>query len=275
MGRRHISSFALAGLVLLTSDQSLRADPPKVENAEIVEATGDPDPFAGGSGHADDLPKVSVTNADKKTATVLLRYETYELPTISAIALMDGETDDSTKRADILQLVKESKAVVVECLASRFEAGMTGTLENIVERIYPTEYEPPEGLPSESSLHRPDEQLTPMDRQLKVAMMHACPTAFDTKNVGVTLEAEISGVTAIEKHWDVALAFTRVKYLKEVTWVEETITMPIFGVTSSKHFLRMEDNKWNLLSSQVKVTKEGFPDPGTTHLTFLKVRRVR
>lgn len=51
--------------------------------------------------------------------------------------------------------------------------------------------------------------------------------------------------------------------------------MPVFGVSKSRHLLRMEDDRGNLLSSQMKVTNEGDPDPAATHLSFLKVVQVR
>ena len=278
MLRFRLSKFTLACLILAGSSFPLLADPPKVENAKIVEeveGAGDADPFSGGPGYGDELGKLSAANAGAHTATMLLRYETYEVPTITAIILMDAQKEDSVRRADLIELVRKGEAKVAECQATRFEAGTTSTLESIIEQIYPTEYEPPEGIPTNSPLARPDEQLSPMDRQLKVAMRHACPTAFDTKNTGVTLEAEVRAVEIVEKQWDVSLVFTQVKYLKEKTWVEGTIMMPVFGVAKARHVLRTEDDRWNLLSSQAKVTDEGVADPATTHLSFLKVARVR
>ena len=188
---------------------------------------------------------------------------------------MDENKDDSEKRKDLLELVKKGEVTIVENLATRFECGASGRLENVVEMIYPTEYEPPEGLPLDSPMNRPDEQLTPMDRQLKVAMMHASPTAFDTRNLGVSLEAEVRAVTVGEKQWDVTLVFSRVKYLKNSTWVEDTIQMPVFSVTKSTHFLRVEDTQWSILSNQAKVSNEGVLDPETTQLSFLRVQQVR
>jgi len=188
---------------------------------------------------------------------------------------MDEQKSEDAQRRALLEMVKKGEAKIVESIATRFEVGTTSILENKVERIYPTEYEPSEGIAAGSTLDRPDEKLTPSERKLKTAMKFACPTSFDTKLVGNSLEAKVKVVDDEEELWDVMLLINNVDYLGDVSWVEDTIVMPQCGVTRQNNFLRVEVGEWSFLNSQNKVSEGGKSDSEATHYSSLNVKRVR
>ena len=77
---------------------------------------------------------------------------------------------------------KEGKARSVEVVFGRFPIGSRGRIESVDEVIYATEYDPPE-IPNTVRVgDGSDESLIPRTP--------AVPTAFETRNVGTTIEAD-------------------------------------------------------------------------------------
>ena len=234
----------------------------------------EPDPFADS---VDDRARVMHVLEEweaRNTASALLRLEVFEVPTMASIQLFDKELPSDQLRAAILKMVAEEKASVSSMHAVRSEVGLSFTTEMIVEQIYPTEYDPPEVIPAESELHRPDEMLTAAQRQQKTALTFASPSAFDTKNTGVTLEGEASVVEGDDKMWNLMLCLTEVHHRTDASWVEETVTMPVFEVQSAKVSLRVKDGVWNLWKCTPAMTDSGKPDPGKVLIAFVKLTQV-
>ncbi len=198
---------------------------------------------------------------------------------LTSLELLDerkgGVEGENALRQSALNLVKQGDGKILDVQAMRLEIGTASTIDTIVENIYPTEYEPPETIPAGSTLDKPDEELSPHDRQLKVARMFACPTAFDTRNTGRTLEAEVNLVKAEDRLFDVALAYEEVIRVGDATWVEGTITMPIFSTKSWRDFVRLSEGGWSLYSAQPETEKDGSRKGDDIRWCFVKVERVR
>ena len=127
-------------------------------------------------------------NPDTK-GTIVTQWEVtcevFSLPLSQAARLKRSRWDEAKSYQEIVKWVKEGKATQEEFLVVRTLDGTNGLAEEITERIYPTEFEPPE-LPTQignlpEDLENAKNMVTP-----------ATPSSFDTKNEGSTLEVEIT-----------------------------------------------------------------------------------
>ncbi len=115
---------------------------------------------------------------------VRVHVEYYEITTLEYAGIMSEEnlsTNDTKLRNKVLELAKEGKAKLVEIQTLTSRSGERMTSESISEYIYPTEFEHPY---SEVSTKENDTETT------KKSSSSPTPTAFETRNVGATLEVE-------------------------------------------------------------------------------------
>ena len=154
------------------------------------------------------------------------------------------------------------------------EAGTKATLESIFEYIYPTEYEPPAGLPNLPE--KAPEEETPVDKLTKKVNKLAFPTAFETRNTGTTLEFEITPVQGDEKLWDLRLAPEVVAVAGMDEWGPEGIrsTMPRFTCYRTSSGFRVTEGQWSLVSMQSPF-HEDERLLEKKRLTFVKIQRAR
>lgn len=96
--------------------------------------------------------------------------------------------NDGDLRTQVAQLVKDGKANLVETMVCIARHGQKATTESIEEIIYPTEYEPA-SMPEEAQFKTKEEadkaKVNPRD-----VAIGPCPSAWETRNVGSTLEIE-------------------------------------------------------------------------------------
>ncbi len=129
-------------------------------------------------GEHDDLPK-----------QIRVQVEFINVPHELLTEMLFGEkapADDVEMRKRLADLIKEGKASVLETMVCTARSGQKATSESIQEFIYPTEYEPAE-LPS------PPDKDPVNGIQPKTGQEFAVgptPTAFETKNLGTSLEIE-------------------------------------------------------------------------------------
>ena len=88
-------------------------------------------------------------------------------------------TDASDLRQEVQKWVKTGDANIVETLVVHARSGNRAKVESISEFIYPTEYDPPQGASNQESGDQPYSELIP-----------PTPAAFETRNVGTTLEVD-------------------------------------------------------------------------------------
>lgn len=179
-----------------------------------------------------------------------------------------SETSGAVMHAKAMALSKTGGAKVLETNMVVCISGHRASVESIREEIYPTEYAapglpcnfPPSGTISENPIH-------PMLR---------APTAFDTRNTGVTLEVE---PTMGENDQIIDLRFNPeiVKRLRLETWMEHKdgwgdapMRMPIFEKWGSQILLTLRSGKFELAA--VITPKPDEPVPAVARRILLFVR---
>ncbi len=176
------------------------------------------------------------------------------------------QTSGSILHAKAMALSKTGGAKVLETSMVVCNSGQKATLESIREEIYPTEYAapgmpcnfPPPGTISETPIH-------PMLRS---------PTAFETRNTGVTLEVE---PTIGENGIDLRLIPEIVKRLRLETsmehkdaWGNAPIRMPIFEKWGSQSLLTLQSRKFELAAVITPNPEEPVPAVSRRILLFVR-----
>ena len=158
--------------------------------------------------------------------------------------------------------LKGGEAKTISDLTSPNQSGSANKIENVLEAIYPTEYEPGKRPSSTDGKPSPPEPSQ--------------PTAFETRHVGVTLRSELmpdpnGPLLRIE--------FERVvdggksvhnRILREGEWKED-ITFPVFVTNRWLSELRLVRGKWMLLGSGSDIDEKRKLDPAHAVLAFVKV----
>lgn len=111
---------------------------------------------------------------------IRVQVEFIEVPQEMMTALLSAprkSANDTELRAELQKQLDAGKAKMLETQMVTARSGQKATSQSIHEFIYPTEYEQP-GLP------------TPKDPAAPSTVNPAAPTAFETKNLGSTLEIE-------------------------------------------------------------------------------------
>ncbi|MCP5547535.1 MAG: hypothetical protein H7A50_09195 [Akkermansiaceae bacterium] len=129
--------------------------------------------------------------ADRLPKQVRVVAEFIEVSHEQFTELMFGEkpaANDTELRKQVAQLVKDGKAGIVETMMCLARSGQKATSESIEEFIYPTEYEPAE-LPSDIHFKSKEDEEKARSARRDFAT-GPTPTAFETRNLGSTLEIE-------------------------------------------------------------------------------------
>lgn len=140
-------------------------------------------------------PKAPQETAHKE---VSICYETFSLSLAMAAKLQREQLPDSELYARVLAAVEKQTARQETFLVVRSRSSQHVTTANTSEQIYPTEFEPgklPGSVafsvtPSASVPDAGKPGKTPEPPMFKGLMTPATPTAFETRNTGVTLEIE-------------------------------------------------------------------------------------
>ena len=124
-----------------------------------------------------------------------------------------GEVDSTPLYEEVAELVEAEKAKSVEVIAGRVSpSGERIKIESIDEVIYPTEYDPAE-IPNQITL----------DKDSNADLIPGTPpnpTAFETRNTGITVELETS-IDENNRLLDVNLAPEHVEYYERDYHVAE------------------------------------------------------
>jgi len=129
------------------------------------------------------------------TRLVQIQVEFIEIPHIAATKLLFGtrpKTSDATPlRTKLQELLEKNEAKLLDTQLVVAKSGQKATAESIAEFIYPTEYEAagPPAPPRQASDQKP---APPKEQERPFDPVKLIPTAFDTRNVGSTLEVEPS-----------------------------------------------------------------------------------
>lgn len=180
-----------------------------------------------------------------------IRLETWEAPALEVI-----------KRLDQLRGAETLAALRAECLAGAVgvrlvhspvttaDASTQMSGESISEKIYPTEYEPPEfpGAPTSGGLGQ--KPLKSLPEWMEQIMTSATPTSFETRDTGCKLTALAQAVAVEERSWDLAISFEDVAQTGAESFGHDSLrlTMPTFTAFRTGGLIRLKEGQWRLLS---------------------------
>lgn len=178
---------------------------------------------------------------------------------------------DVALRGRISELVKGGKAKVIENQMIVCRSGEKATAESVREFIYPTEYEPPE-LPETVKFEKGSEKQV----QSKEISTGPTPTAFETRNLGTTLEVEPTfGET--NAFIEIRVSPEIVYHVKNDVWAEwkdkhgeANIMMPVFYTLRLNTAVTAANGKPCLLGALSPKDDHGVTD--TSRKLFVFVR---
>lgn len=204
------------------------------------------DPFDAGDGNDPD-PFGQGVSKNKKTETDLgftLTLEVFSVPMAKFAEIKRSKLKGDASYQALLKEVKEGRGTQDKLLEVRTVSGETVTVEQVREYTYPTEYEPaevgdlPKNLPE--GFKDFDKFVTP-----------ALPTAFDTKNLGDTVEVTLSRNEENPEAIGGRLTFSHVSLDGMVAWGEKEseVEMPKFSAQKINSAVNLKVNELLLLGS--------------------------
>jgi general secretion pathway protein D len=149
-----------------------------------------------------------------------------------------GSADATPVRAKIDQLLQDGKASIVDTSYQVSRSGQRCKIESIKEVIYPTEFDPPE---------IPREVHGPIDAK-NVSMSPASPAAFETRNTGITVEAD-PVVGADGKTIDINITAEHVSHPESSFFGEglSEIEQPVFRTTKISTAVSTSDGAYVII----------------------------
>jgi hypothetical protein len=191
--------------------------------------------------------------------------------------LLFGEkapANDVELRKQVAQLIKDGKANILETLLCTARSGQKATSESVEEYIYATEYEPAEMV---NELNFKNEEAAESAKVTRRDFATGpTPTAFETKNLGSTLEIE---PTLGEDNKIIDLRFLPeiVYHVGNEIWAEwkgvhgdSPIQMPKFYKVSVNTSVTLADGKTMLVAAISPKDEEGNPDFTRKLMVFVK-----
>lgn len=152
------------------------------------------DPFAPRifrKGKASEILK----NQQDQVAVMIEMIEVDHLTANEMVLAFSKQANNAKQmRNELIEMVKDGDAKLMETLWGRSPLNEVSKVEAVVEKIYPTEYEPPE-LPQfvTGGIGEKKEKGASTTTTVQVKgdlYTSAAPTTFDTRNVGTTFEFE-------------------------------------------------------------------------------------
>ena len=248
-----IPRLALAGLAFAAT----------VLTADAQGKGKDTDPFsvAAADGPADPRPKM---------VRVQVEYIDVKHTTLTAL-LSDDTLDTDTKlRNTLTELISKGEARIAETQIAVAKPGEKASTESIEEYIYPTEYEPAE-LPNEINV-----TLNGKEKIGRDFATGPTPTAFETRNLGSTLEVE---PLLSHDHKIVELRFAPeiVKHVRNEPWAtwenergKSDITMPIMFAMRVSTGVTVEVGGYRFAAALSPMGEDGYPDFDRKVMVFVK-----
>jgi len=186
--------------------------------------------------------------------------------------------NDTELRQQVAQLVKDGKAKIMETLLCTTPDNQKATTESIEEFIYPTEYEPAEfaddstGKETAKTEPAKTEPATPGKREA----LGPTPTAFDTRNLGSTMEIQPT-VSEDGKRIDLNFAPEIVYHVGNEIWAEwkeehgsAHVQMPTMYVLRLTTTVTLANGKPLLVGALTPKNEQGLPDPIHKLMVFVK-----
>jgi hypothetical protein len=196
--------------------------------------------------------------------------EKIEISALEYAELMTIPTNSSNHTAlrnALLEKVNKGEAQLISNQALIVRSGERGTVESIKEFIYPTEFEP-------GATFRPEEDDTTKEIA-NFPILPPIPTAFETRNLGCTLEIEPK-LSKDERTIDLVFKPESVKYIGEnvmAEWKTKTtemnVQMPIFYTQRTNTSVKLSIGEF-LLANTYSPEKDGLIDHSRKILQFVR-----
>lgn len=217
-------------------------------------------------GEHDDLPK-----------QIRVQVEFIDVAHEQLTELMFGEkppANDVELRKQAGQLVKDGKATVMETLLCTARSGEKATSESIEELIYPSEYEPAQ-LPEDP--HSKDKEETDKAKPTRLdSAIGPLPTAFQTRNLGSTLEIEPT-LSEDNKIIDLRFLPQIVYHVGNQVWAEwkgehgnSPVQMPTFYCVRLNTAVTLADGKPMFVAALTPKKQDGTPDNTRKLMVFVR-----
>lgn len=180
--------------------------------------------------------------------------------------------DDAEMRESAKKLVKEEKARMLETSVITTTAGQRAKVESILEKIYPTEYDPPQISDGEADSENGEDE----GAAGRAAVTPPTPTAFDIRNVGTTVEVEpnvdVDGVTV-----NLNIAPEIVYHGGEDSFgewhtpdAESEVTQPRFYTMKCQTNITVIAGKYHMMTALSPHDEKGNPDPTRKVAVFVR-----
>lgn len=212
--------------------------------------------------------------AEKKQIRVQVEF--IDLPHEQLTELMFGEkpaANDTELRQRVAQLVKDGKAKVMETLLCTGRSGQKSSTESIEEFIYPTEYEPA-SFAAENK--KAESAKTEAAAPGKWEGIGPSPTAFETRNLGSTMEIE-PNVSEDGDTINLLLVPEIVYHVKNEIWAEwkdehgsAPVQVPVMYCLRLNTTVKVHDGKPFLVGALTPKNDKGEPDHDRKLMVFVK-----
>lgn len=235
------------------------ADKPKPSIADDDDETNDPDPLPDAA-YRTEVQYISVPR------------ETFAgmLPDTAL------SNNDNAIHQKAVSLLKSGEVTLDEAFMATAKIHTKSTAESIREIIYATEYEPPE-LPKIVK-SKPGGSLDP--NNLPEIATPPTPSAWDTRNVGPTLECECDDPSA-DGYVNVTLVPESVRLSGETVWREwkspicdVPVKMPVFSVLRTNTSVRAKSGHWTMAAAMPSLDADGFSDSSRVVMIFVRTTRL-
>lgn len=216
------------------------------------------------------------TPLDPTAAQIRVQVEFIDLSHEQLTELMFGSkpaANDVELRKQVGQLVKDGKAKVMETLLCTGRSRQKSTTESIEEFIYPTEYEPAE-FADESK--KPVPAANEAADSSKREAHGPTPTAFETRNLGSTMEIEPT-VSDDGKTINLRLVPEIVYHVENEIWAEwkdehgsAHVQMPVMYTLRLNTTVKLANGKPLMVGALTPKNDKGVPDRDRKLMVFVK-----
>ena len=186
--------------------------------------------------------------------------------------------NDGELRQQVAQLIKDGKATIMETLLCTGRSGQKASSESIEEFIYPTEYEPA-ALPSGNQVKN-EGSLNQVESKFRDLATGPTPTAFDTRNVGSTLEIAPT-LSSEGKIIDLRFTPEIVYHVGNEVWSEwkgehgnSPIQMPTFYTLRMTTAVTIGDGEYMLAAALSPKDEKGVPNFSRKLMVFVRADAV-
>ncbi len=185
-------------------------------------------------------------------------------------------TDASGFRREVQTWLKAGDAKLVETQIISARSGQRAKAEAIHEHIYPTEFDPPLGqVPQKKNAKDKDGEGREMTTDLEMKIIPPTPTAFETRNVGSTLEVDpvlgADGTVDLNLAPELVQQAANTKHVTVAGDTEMSVELPHFQTSKFTTQVQLNPGTYALLgTSRLGQPKlENAKDP--ILLTFVRV----